>query len=284
MTHAKSSARGPRAFTLVELLVAISIIAILITLLLPSLYGSRRRARYACWLAMRQSNRSDPRVLAYYTFEEASGRVVRNRAVGNRDAPNYSQERLDGQVLGGGAWTRGRFGPFGAKTALELDGASGYVDLGSTPQLAPKQFTLEVWTYLYRHANSGLVSRGRANAPVSGYQLSMRRDGTARFSVSDGKGQRGQAKGTTRTRTREWLHLAATYDGKTMELYVNGKLDAASPYAKGLGDLSAHPTTLGNLYRGGWRGWTQGILDEVVIFGEALGGEELKQRYVACAP
>ncbi len=72
-----------------------------------------------------------------------------------------------------------------------------------------------------------------------------------------------------------WVHLAATYDGATLKLYVDGILQ--SSVAAPLPYDSAE-----NLYIGGdpgvvsGRSWYAGLLDDVYIFSQALTAEEIK--------
>ncbi len=72
----------------------------------------------------------------------------------------------------------------------------------------------------------------------------------------------------------EWAHLAATYDGTTLKLYVDGVLQssvaAPLPYS-----------STQNLYIGGNPGdaaaWYVGLLDDVYVFNQALTDDEVRE-------
>jgi hypothetical protein len=81
------------------------------------------------------------------------------------------------------------------------------------------------------------------------------------------------ALGTSSLATGVWTHLAATYDGAMLKLYVNGVL-AGSKAVSG----SVTPTT-GALRIGGngiWSEWFQGLIDEVRIYNRALTQTEIQ--------
>jgi hypothetical protein len=74
-------------------------------------------------------------------------------------------------------------------------------------------------------------------------------------------------KGTTQLTVNTWTHLALTYDGSVLALYVNGTQVATQ--------LQSGPiqTSTGALRIGGnniWPEWFAGLIDEVRIYNRAL--------------
>jgi hypothetical protein len=76
--------------------------------------------------------------------------------------------------------------------------------------------------------------------------------------------------------TNAWTHLAATYDGSQINLYVNGVLAATQPendpVADGVGELmiGGNATVSGKTFNG--------IIDEVLLFNRALTQSEIQSE------
>jgi hypothetical protein len=74
-------------------------------------------------------------------------------------------------------------------------------------------------------------------------------------------------RGTAVLSTTAWTHLAATYDGVTLRLYVNGTQVATRAMT------AAMRTTTSPLRIGGnaiWSEWFNGLIDEVRVYNRAL--------------
>lgn len=86
--------------------------------------------------------------------------------------------------------------------------------------------------------------------------------------------------------TDRWYHLAGTYDGKHVSLYIDGKLEGRAEYS---GPLRADraPVLLGGASLGGveWGNHftSDVILDEVMIFDRALSDREIHELHRAGA-
>jgi Concanavalin A-like lectin/glucanases superfamily len=80
-------------------------------------------------------------------------------------------------------------------------------------------------------------------------------------------------RGTAALPLNAWTHLAATFDGATLTLYVNGT--QAASLAAG-GNIA---TSAGALRIGGnniWPEWFSGQIDEVRIYNRALSPAEIQ--------
>jgi hypothetical protein len=70
-----------------------------------------------------------------------------------------------------------------------------------------------------------------------------------------------------------WTHLATTYDGVTLRLYVNGSLVGSRDIAGGI-HTSSSPLRLGG--NAIWGEYFGGRLDEVRIYNRALSQTEIQ--------
>ncbi len=79
-----------------------------------------------------------------------------------------------------------------------------------------------------------------------------------------------------------WAHLAGTYDGQTLRLYLNGEEVANMP-APGVMRQCNGPTTIGsNLWQDG--DFFPGLIDEVYVLDRALSADEIRALYRGSGP
>jgi hypothetical protein len=78
-----------------------------------------------------------------------------------------------------------------------------------------------------------------------------------------------------------WSHLAVTYDGTTLRLYVNGA-QAATRAAGGAMSVSTRPLKLGG--NAVWGEWYAGLLDDVRVYNRALTATEIQTDMGRAAP
>ena len=81
----------------------------------------------------------------------------------------------------------------------------------------------------------------------------------------------GLAWGNKKVKPKVWTHIAGTYDGKALRLYINGKLDVSEDKTGEIanpGDPLGLGKYGGELYVGG--------MDEVFLYDRALSEDELE--------
>jgi len=69
-----------------------------------------------------------------------------------------------------------------------------------------------------------------------------------------------------------WFHVALTYDGSFIRLYINGTLSQPPTPYSGLIDTNEYDFYIGR--------WFHGIIDEVALYDEALSQTEINNHYL----
>jgi len=162
-------------------------------------------------------------------------------------------------------------------SALHFDGVNDNVSIPSTAALQLDQFTLETWFYPSTAVNfpanpPALIAKGAGGNPDY-FMVPM--FNTRKIAAGFWNGASFViALSTTDLAQNTWYHLAATFDGTTLKMYVNGVLENTVA-AAGL-----HPQVTTNALSLGLTNGTQyvnGALDEVRIWNVARSCEEIRQ-------
>jgi hypothetical protein len=188
--------------------------------------------------------------------------------------------------------------------ALDLTTAGGstggYVRIGNVPSLQLSSFTLELWMRrdgagVATSTGSGgitdaipLVSKGRSenDTPANNlnYMLAVRAsDGVLCADFEEGptgpaSGSAHPVAGTHPIPLGVWHHVAATYDGVTWTLYLDGALEATLAVNRPACNVSAVAAALGSALNstGAAAGFFDGAIDEVRIWNVARTQAEIQ--------
>jgi hypothetical protein len=155
-----------------------------------------------------------------------------------------------------------------------FDGSSTQVTVSNAASLNPVNgITLAAWINSPDWFNSPrLIEKG---ASFNQYGLCITNTGQLQFYLS------GVANGSvvaTPPSINVWHHIAGTYDGSLISLYIDGQLVAQQP-ASGPVAITTDGLAIGNRPGGGPAYRTDGILDDVRIYGSGLSANQIAQIY-----
>jgi hypothetical protein len=196
-------------------------------------------------------------LVAAYSFNEGTGTTVAD-ASGNGNHGTISNA----------TWSAS--GKYGA--ALSFNGSTSRIDIPDSPSLdLTTGMTMEAWvrpttlsawrTVLMKEQPAGLVYGLYANSD------------TNRPSAHVNLGSETDTRGTAQLALNTWTHLAATYDGSTLRIFVNG-VQASSRTLGGSILTSASALRIGG--NSIWGEYFAGLIDEVRIYNRALTAAEIQ--------
>lgn len=171
-------------------------------------------------------------------------------------------------------WTTGKFGK-----ALDFNGTGIYVE---APVQKPKPTRITVGGWYYIVAVNGDYQRiiGTDTDPIgtwAGFRLDTSA-GTPRFFVGINTGSSGGITSSTTFSTKKWYHVVGTYDGATLQIYINGKLDTTGSLSGTLTWAGSFGTVtklrFGEQLFGG-----ESKLSNIFIYGRVLSGSEIRSLY-----
>lgn len=224
---------------------------------------------------------------------------VDERASGGDDGDETGEGEGEGEppipepvTCGGGLRSSG---------ALRFDGIDDHVAMGIAPELGLEQFTVEAWVRRDgrgKETNTGVG--GLPLVPIAGKGRGENDDTTKNCNYAFGfagevlgadfedmaTGGNHPVMGVTAVPYGEWHHVAASYDGATWRLYLDGVLDGeAVANATPRGDSIQH-FGIGALFNstGAPAGALNGSLDEVRVWDHARSAGELAAAMYTAAP
>jgi glucose/arabinose dehydrogenase/PKD repeat protein len=186
--------------------------------------------------------------VAEWGFDEPRGRTVKDSAGGNRG-------RISGAVR-----TRGRFGG-----GLSFDGRNDWVTVPDQPSLdLSRAMTLEAWVRPARRGARSVLVKERGKR--LSYALYARPSAHV-FTTAE-----HALRGPRALPLRRWAHLAMTWDGRVVRMYVDGR-QVTSHALAGRAVRSRGPLRIGG--NAIWPEFFKGDIDEVRVYDRALGTSEI---------
>jgi chitodextrinase len=198
-------------------------------------------------------------LVAAYSFNDGSG----------PSAADASGNGRTGGVSGATWVTTGKFAG-----GLSFDGVNDLVTVADAAPLdLTTGMTLEAWVKPTVLSGSWRTAIIKEQTGQLVYALYANATTTSRPSAHVFVGGDKTTSGGAALPLNAWTHLAATYDGAALRLYVNGA-QATSLAQSGSMPASAQPLQIGG--NAVWSEWFAGTIDEVRIYNRALSTAELQ--------
>ncbi len=279
MTPVKIKTKTQYGFTLIELMVVISIISLLSSVILASLGSARDRGQIASQIVFDTHvyHAIGDSVLGYWPLTDGSGTTVKDTS-GNNNT---------GTINGGATWAAG-VSP-NKEYALSLSGSSNDIEINASQTIdsITGPFTISGWVYDTSVANTNQIffvlrNNSQSTGQYIQFYSSASYGAPANCSYAPYIGVTGGTGnldicGSAPLTKNKWHQLTGTFDGSTVKLYIDGKLDrSANTTLASTLNLSNTMAQIGN---DGWSAWFKGYVSGVRLYKTAVTGEAIHKLF-----
>lgn len=204
-------------------------------------------------------------LLGRYAFDEAEGDVVKDYSFGSNHGIAYGCQRAPGV----------------AGNALLFRSASDWVAIPHHPSFNGNRFfSVQIWI-----KPESLTQAGKFQYLAGlGSAWFLRLDSEGKVTLGINLSGLKEIRSDSAVRIGEWNHVAASYDGKEVRLFVNGKQAGASAQTSTLLMPRERPIVLGTCpWAIGLDGFV-GAIDEFRLYSRPLPPAEVEMLYAENAP
>jgi hypothetical protein len=204
-------------------------------------------------------------LVGWWTFDEETGSEVAHDVSGHR--------------LGGAMGESHRMPGWEGNALLCVGSGVTVPDKGRLSDLPALTIECRVKTESPGQDDRWMMNRIFGDSPSTGFRLGLQ-DGKPSFQIPLTPWSH-QMTASEPLPLGRWVHLAATYDGEMMRLYMDGSECGAFERAGKVG-ANGSPLVLGN-YEVGSKAHFIGLLDDVRLYRRALTSEEIRENAAMAA-
>ncbi len=209
-------------------------------------------------------------LVGWWTFNEGSGTTAAD------SSSRFGATAHDGTLTNGPTWSTG---PRGG--AVTFDGSDDYILVGDAASLQIPNFTVMLWLYPTNLAMGQwqpLVTKTNNGGQNRNYGLYLNLSNpTVHYSFQAIDCTTFRSYDSTGNITaNQWTHIAMTYNGTALSLYMNGRLDSSQTIS-GTPCMTTDPLRISEAtatYR-----TVYGSIDDVRIYNRPLSAAEIRDVY-----
>jgi prepilin-type N-terminal cleavage/methylation domain-containing protein len=268
-----------KAFTLLELLVVITIIGVLASTVVVSMSGSTDSAAIAKGKAYAQQVHAllGSNAVGVWNFDEGTGATAYdisgygNDGTLNKGANGTGIDWISSDIEG---------------AALQFDGADDYIDCGNDDSLKLNNGgTLAAWIKIYSLSavwDNAVVHKGDGASWANCHYGITEYSGTDKIILTLSNGTNylgGSAPKTEILKENIWYYIVATWDSSYKKMYTNGvQTESYQSSIMPKDTMAGCRVSIGKYYSSAY--YFNGLIDEVHIYTEALPSTEIQKHYV----
>jgi len=221
------------------------------------------------FVSARQTVRSAATLVSQWRLDEGTGTTTRD-SVASRS----------GTLTNGAAWTTGR-----SSGAVTMDGVNDFITLPAL-EVTGQAFSIAAWvknTSFPTGVAQAFVDKGTNSTEQGTYwligQANSEGQNRLRFRLRTGTTTTTLTASTGTLPTNTWYHVAATFDGSRMRLYLNGNEVGSIAKTGWLARGTGVALNIGRAPDG--TSYLRGAIDDVRIYNSALTKYEVSQVIAA---